>query len=71
MNGPVLDGTMRLTVVGMIAAVGVLALMFGYQAMLLLIEASLVEGAGRGALSLASGVATFMLARYRNDLLDC
>lgn len=71
MNGPVLDGTMRFTVVGMIGGAGLFALLFGYQAMLLLIESSLIDGAGRAAMSLAFGAASYLLARYRNDLLDC
>jgi hypothetical protein len=71
MNGPVLDGTMRLTIVGMIGVAGLSAMLFGYQAMLLLIDSSLVEGAGRAALSAAFTLATYLLARYRNDLIDC
>ena len=70
MNGSVLDGTMRLTVVGMIAVLGLLTMFFGYQAMLLLVEASFVDGVCRASASALFGVGAYMLARYRNDLLD-
>ena len=70
MNGWVLDGAMRLTVVGLIALLGLFAMFCGYQAMLLLVEMRFADGGCRGGVSLGFAVAAYMLARYRYDLLD-
>jgi hypothetical protein len=61
---------MRFTVVAMIGVIGLFTLFFGYQAMLLLIEGSVIDGICRAGMSCIFGVAAYLLARYRNDLLD-
>jgi hypothetical protein len=70
MNGSILDGAMRFTVVGLIAILGLLAMFCGYQAMLLLVDARFADGGGRAGVSFGFAVASYMLARYRYDLLD-
>ena len=70
MRDAILNRSMRLTVVGMIAATGFAALILGYQGFFELLWGNFAAAGAKLAWGAGSGAAALLLMRYRDDLID-
>ncbi len=63
-------GAMRLTIVGLMAVLGLLASVLGYQGLYLEITGRFAEGMPRLGVFAGLAIATALLIRYRGELVD-
>jgi hypothetical protein len=61
---------LRLTIVGLMAVLGLLASVLGYQGLYLEITGRFTDGAARLAVFAGLAIATGLLIRYRGELVD-
>ena len=70
MTDRMLNLSMRLTVVGLTAVMGLATFVVGYQGLYCAVTGAWEQGAGRVAGAMGLAAATGLLIRYRGDLLD-
>jgi len=70
MQDILLNRTMRLTVVGTIAAVAFASLILLYRALFDLLTAEWPDAMVKGIWGTAAAAGALLLMRYRNDLID-
>jgi hypothetical protein len=70
MNAPLLTGSTRLTIVGLITALSCGGIWIAHRGLFALLEGEIERFGGRIVVAAALGTAAYCLARYRNDLVD-
>ena len=70
MTDSILRGGTRATIVSLIGTTGAAALVFAYQAIFELIAARWSDAAARGAIGGVLACASYLIVRYRDDLID-
>lgn len=70
MNAPFVTGSIRLTIVGLIAALACGGVWLAHRGLFALLEGEIESFGGRWLLAALLGTAAYLVGRFRNDLVD-